>query len=172
MKRAELCRLTSQKLRERHARKVVTVPKHTFHVSDDSGQSCDFTVSPSKGMAQYTIEDVSLILDALLDVIVEAMTRGESVTVHGYGSFGVRYIKPHPMKVPDTGEWITIPANYAPKFNFGKVFKEAAQLFRETLKDKIDNDAFISEADLERYMREGGDDDWDDDDDDDDGGDA
>ncbi len=74
----------------------------------------------------FTKKDAEKSLNAVVDVITEALVGGEKVQIVGFGSFEVKdrpeRIARNPQK-PD--EEITIPASKAPVFKAGKSLKES-----------------------------------------------
>ena len=68
-------------------------------------------------------KDTEHTLSALLDIIIDAVAQGESVTLVGFGTFKPVEREAREGRNPATGETITIEASRAPKFVPGKVFK-------------------------------------------------
>ena len=66
-------------------------------------------------------------LDMVLSAIVDALKRGEKVTVTGFGTFEVRSRKARTGRNPQTGEEITIPARRVAAFRAGKALKDAVR---------------------------------------------
>ena len=64
-------------------------------------------------------------LDALLEVITEAMVRGEEVKISGFGTFAVSERAAREGRNPMTGETIQIAASKSPKFKAAKTLKDA-----------------------------------------------
>ncbi len=62
-------------------------------------------------------------VDAVVSVISDCLTRGEKVTLVGFGTFGVRQRKARTGRNPQTGATIQIPAKKVPKFVPGKNLK-------------------------------------------------
>lgn len=69
--------------------------------------------------------DVSSTLDAVLDSITDAVSRGDKVTLTGFGTFERRERSARTGRNPQTGEEMQISASKAPAFKAGKAFKEA-----------------------------------------------
>lgn len=67
------------------------------------------------------------VLGATLDAIVEALGRGDKVTLVGFGTFQVATRKARAGRNPRTGEKINIPATKVPKFRPGKRLVEAVR---------------------------------------------
>ncbi len=64
-------------------------------------------------------------VNAVFDVIADALKRGEKVVVTGFGTFVVRKRAARKGRNPQTGEEITIPATKTPGFTAGKALKRA-----------------------------------------------
>jgi len=62
-------------------------------------------------------------VDALVSAISDCLSRGEKVTLVGFGTFGVRQRKARVGRNPQTGESIDIPAKKVPKLVPGKNLK-------------------------------------------------
>ena len=64
------------------------------------------------------------VLDAALEVITKAVSRGDDVKLVGFGTFCRTVRKARPGRNPKTGTTLTIPSQKVPKFKPGKDFKE------------------------------------------------
>ncbi len=64
-------------------------------------------------------------LDALLSAIVTAVSKGDSVTLVGFGSFKPVKRAARNGKNPKTGAALKIPATTVPRFSAGTGFKTA-----------------------------------------------
>lgn len=71
-----------------------------------------------------TKKDTEQALNALLEVISEAVAQGETVNVVGFGAFKTVEREAREGRNPATGETIRIAASRTPKFVPGKAFKE------------------------------------------------
>lgn len=74
--------------------------------------------------ANVTKKQADSVFSAALDAIMEAVARGEKVTLVGFGSFEARERKAREGRNPKTGEKMEIPATKVPAFSAGKLFKE------------------------------------------------
>lgn len=74
----------------------------------------------TKAAAQRAVE-------AVFDVIMKTLARGEEVAISGFGVFAVAKRKARQGRNPKTGETIQIAAAIKPKFRAGKALKEAVQ---------------------------------------------
>jgi DNA-binding protein HU-beta len=64
-------------------------------------------------------------LDAVLETIVQAVAKGNGVSLTGFGSFKSAPRAAREGKNPKTGEKIRIPATVVPRFSAGGPFKAA-----------------------------------------------
>lgn len=64
------------------------------------------------------------VLDGILDAITDALSKGKSVALVGFGTFVVSKRKQRIGRNPQTGETITIPAAKVPRFRAGKYLKD------------------------------------------------
>jgi DNA-binding protein HU-beta len=76
--------------------------------------------------AQTTNKTAEAMLNAYTETIMEAMSRGLSVQLIGFGSFKVRSRAARVGRNPQTGKPIQIPAKIVPVFHPGTRMKKAA----------------------------------------------
>ena len=69
--------------------------------------------------------EASLAVEALTDLIVDALARGEKVSIHGFGAFSAATRAERKGRNPSTGEDIRLPARVSPKFTAGTRLREA-----------------------------------------------
>lgn len=74
---------------------------------------------------EMTKKDATLVVDAVLDSISEALKAGEKVSLIGFGNFEVRERSARKGRNPQTGEEIQIKASKVPAFKPGKQLKES-----------------------------------------------
>ena len=67
--------------------------------------------------------EVLKIHNAALDVLTEALAKGDSVQFVGFGTFGVTERKARTGRNPQTGATIEIAASSVPKFTAGATLK-------------------------------------------------
>ena len=72
-------------------------------------------------------KDAQAAVDTLLAAITKALSKGEDVTLVGFGTFKVAKRKARMGRNPRTGEEIKIKAAKVPKFVAGKALKEAVE---------------------------------------------
>jgi DNA-binding protein HU-beta len=78
-------------------------------------------VAEQKNLSKQQVEST---VDAFLDGIVEALSKGERVDIRGFGSFVVRESAARSGRNPRTGETIEIAARKSPAFRVGKELKD------------------------------------------------
>jgi DNA-binding protein HU-beta len=64
-------------------------------------------------------------VDAVFDVITNALKNGDEVRLVGFGTFNVTQRKASTGRNPRTGETLTLKASNTPKFRAGKGLKDA-----------------------------------------------
>lgn len=69
--------------------------------------------------------DAGRTLDVVLDTITGSLTKGDEVTLVGFGTFKVKHRAARKGRNPKTGEEIEIKAANVPSFKAGKGLKEA-----------------------------------------------
>lgn len=74
-----------------------------------------------------TKSEAERAINATLDEVTSALSRGEEVSLTGFGTFAVSSRKARPGVNPRTGEKIQIAAVKVPKFRAGKNLKEAVR---------------------------------------------
>lgn len=78
-------------------------------------------VSGKVGLTQIATKDV---VEAVLDVITNELTRGEKVAIEGFGTFEVRERAERMGRNPQTSEEMLIAASKNVKFKAGKALKD------------------------------------------------
>ena len=73
----------------------------------------------------YTKKDAAIILDGFIKVVSDALIEGESVQLHGFGTFSVKEYAERETVDYQTRERIIVPAYRAPKFVAGKLLKRS-----------------------------------------------
>ena len=71
-----------------------------------------------------TKKDAEASVNAFVDVVTEALVKGEKVQLVGFGSFDVRKRAARKGRNPQTKVEIKIPASKAPVFKAGKALKD------------------------------------------------
>jgi DNA-binding protein HU-beta len=76
-------------------------------------------------LADLSERQADAVLAAVLEQITNALSRGETVNLVGFGSFSVKSRAARQGRNPKTGEPIQIPAATMPVFKAGKGLKDA-----------------------------------------------
>ena len=77
-----------------------------------------------KAKTDLSVKTTSEVVDALLEVITEALADGDSVRFTGFGTFYVTERAARTGKNPRTGEVIEIAASKSVSFKAGKSLKD------------------------------------------------
>ncbi len=72
----------------------------------------------SRGKAEKVVDD-------LLELIADALAKGDKVVLSGFGTFEVRTRVARSGRNPRTGETIDVPEQKTPAFKVGKLLKDA-----------------------------------------------
>ena len=72
-----------------------------------------------------TKADAGRAIDGLTEIITEALAKGDTVSLIGFGNFSVGERAARTGRNPTTGEELTIAASKAPKFSAGAKLKAA-----------------------------------------------
>ncbi len=75
--------------------------------------------------AEISKKDAKKAIEAVFEVITEAMKNGDKVQITGFGTFEVSERAAREGRNPQTGETMQISACKAPKFKAGKALKDA-----------------------------------------------
>ena len=70
-------------------------------------------------------KDVAAVVDSLIDVVQSAVSRGDKVTVPGFGAWSRTQRAARTGRNPRTGEPVQIAASKGVKFSAGAGFKSA-----------------------------------------------
>ena len=63
----------------------------------------------------------------MIETITDTLSKGEKVTLVGFGTFQVMERKTRRGRNPQTGKELQIPAKKVPKFTAGKALREAVR---------------------------------------------
>jgi len=74
---------------------------------------------------ELTKKDSETALNGLIEVISEALTKGDKVQLIGFGTFEAKSRPARTARNPRTGESVKIAASKAPVFKAGKALKDA-----------------------------------------------
>lgn len=75
----------------------------------------------------FTQKDITAVVDATMETIVDKVKVGEDVKLSGFGTFELVERAERQGRNPQTGETIMIEATKAPKFKASQGFKNAVK---------------------------------------------
>lgn len=75
-------------------------------------------------LTRSTKQQSEAILDATLEVIQKAVSKGDEVKLVGFGNFSRTTRQPRSGRNPKTGASVQIPGSRVPRFKPGKEFKD------------------------------------------------
>ncbi|HHW4678796.1 MAG TPA: integration host factor subunit beta [Xylella sp.] len=78
----------------------------------------------AKRQAHLKSDDVDVAVKSLLEMMCEALSKGNRIEVRGFGSFSLHYRPPRCGRNPKTGESVALPGKYVPHFKPGKELRE------------------------------------------------
>ena len=73
---------------------------------------------------ELTKTDVDKVVSSLIDVITDALAKGDKVSLKGFGNFEVRQREARMGRNPKTGETMEIAASKAPAFKASTALKK------------------------------------------------
>lgn len=147
MNKRKLITRIAEVLRDNEIKKYVAPQKTILHISDDCGGSSNFVVKRSETGLQYTIDDITVILDACMAIIEDALKNGEEVSIQGFGTLGIRRRAPRMTAHPVTGEIVDISERYVPRFSPGKNLKNATAVYSVIAEQKLkEADAIVADG--------------------------
>ena len=132
-----LTREVTKKLREMGFKKTVSSPKAMLHVTDDCGNKKDFIVRGADRHIGLNYDDVSIIIDAVFQSMLDILRRGNSIRIIGFGEFEVKYYGSKRFWDIIANEARCSEGKYKYKFNSGTNLKIAQNLLNNDVKDGI-----------------------------------
>ena len=70
------------------------------------------------------LREASSITNTILDTMADALAKGDSIEIRGFGSFVVKNYETYYGRNPKTGQKIKVPPKKLPFFKVGKELKE------------------------------------------------
>jgi len=93
----------------------------------DFNMTRDYLVDQIASKADISKKSADDALRAFIDTITTALTKGDSITLTGFGTFQVSNRAARQGVNPRTGAKLQIPAMKVPKFKAGKSLKDAVR---------------------------------------------
>ena len=78
---------------------------------------------------KYTQEDVENIVSAFWDVIIDALSNGDSVNLNGYATIGTKYMAERTSRNVAENREMIVPEHYRVYFKAGSKLNQAATAF-------------------------------------------
>lgn len=75
---------------------------------------------------KYTQEDVEVILSAFRDIVIEAVSNGDSVNLNGYAAIGLKHVAERKSRNVIKNQEMILPEHYQVKLKAGSKLKQAA----------------------------------------------
>lgn len=129
MNKAELASEIARILSENDVKKAVHQKRQVLHITLDDGDSADFVIKPRDRMIMYTKDDVMNIIEAFIIAVLDAVGRGESVTLREFCSFSLVKRKGRVLDDHLHDGKYDIRPHIAPKIRCGRSLKVAAKLY-------------------------------------------
>ena len=82
------------------------------------------------GICDSSLKDSRQILDAVLNAMTDALSRGERIEIRGFGTFSIRVRKTRVARNPATGGKFEVPAKRVLYFRASKDLQELLDLKR------------------------------------------
>lgn len=133
MNRTELAGRVTEELKARNYRKHVTASKDVLTISDADGNKKDFVVRHAEKNLYLNCSDVRAVIDAAIDIMIDALAVGDQINIRGFGVLGLKYRKPRASKQPMTEIWHHVPGRWVPKFTYSSVLADSARKYQLTL---------------------------------------
>ncbi|MGI6656584.1 MAG: HU family DNA-binding protein [Desulfobulbus sp.] len=73
---------------------------------------------------QLPVREAAAIVNTIIETMSEALARGESIEIRGFGSFVVKEYASYTGRNPKTGEQILVAPKKLPFFKVGKDLRE------------------------------------------------
>ncbi len=74
--------------------------------------------------AWLAFRDVEVAVRIILEHMINTLSSGERIEIRGFGSFNLHYRKPRVGRNPKSGEAVSVPAKFVPRFKSGKELRE------------------------------------------------
>ena len=70
------------------------------------------------------LREAASITNTIIETMSDALARGESIEIRGFGSFSLHYRPPRVGRNPKTGDAVSLAGKYVPHFKPGKELRE------------------------------------------------
>ena len=80
---------------------------------------------------KYTQEDIETILSAFWDVVIDAVSNGDSVNLNGYATIGTKHMAERKSRNVAENKEMILPEHYRVYFKPGSKLNQAALVFTQ-----------------------------------------
>lgn len=80
---------------------------------------------------RYTKTAAASVVDDFVDIVIENLRNGNSVSLYGFGKFDRLIRKSRSCPNPQTGETVEIPDHFIPRFYPGTKLKLAVKMWED-----------------------------------------
>lgn len=131
----ELCSRVKKRVKENGYRKDAGGVHTYFYITDQEGNSRRFDVRGRGNKSYLTISDVKAVIDALAEVIADALKDGDSVSIPSIGKFSAK-LTDRRLHVLPNGEEVISAVHPLIKFKISGVLKESAKFLHLLLMEE------------------------------------
>lgn len=124
----ELIARVSQIVRNAGYRKTVKIPKHSFTISDNCGNTNRFDVTGRVKRVTIDEADVAAVVEACIELIYETLAKGDAIKLNGLGILGVKTRAAGKVCRLDTNEVVDVPERRIPYFTASNKLKAIARV--------------------------------------------
>lgn len=82
----------------------------------------------------YTKKAATMLVDDFVDIILENLGDGNTVSIRNFGCFDILERKERSCPNPQTGERVVVPAHWVPRFYPGNKMKLAVKMWEDNTK--------------------------------------
>jgi len=80
--------------------------------------------SLAKRQTKMAFTDIEMAVKIILDHMINTLSSGERIEIRGFGSFDAHYRPPRIGRNPKSGDTVSVPAKFIPRFKAGKGLRE------------------------------------------------
>ena len=84
----------------------------------------DLIAQLAERFPQLVAKDADFAVKMILDALSEALAKGDRIEIRGFGSFSLNYRPPRVGRNPKSGDKVSVPEKWVPRFKAGKELRE------------------------------------------------
>lgn len=89
---------------------------------------------------KYTQEDIEHIMSAFWDIIIDAVSNGDSVNLNGYATIGTKHMAQRRSRNVAKNQEMIVPEHYRVYFKPGSKLSQAANVFTKKQLGEVENE--------------------------------